>query len=322
MNCVGGAAVDSRKLIKFGKNSYVVSLPKEWVETNRLEKGAELFVEQKPGSVVISASRTGEKERVAKVSVDGKGQRELEIELTSRYKAGYTTLILEGKDLQVHIAAIKSFILNLAGAEIVEQSLNRIVVKDLIDIRQIALPTLISRIDMMVRSMFQDALAKEPVPGTVLRDRDKDVNRIQFLVARVTRNVLENPAIGNALDVSAVQAYYFDKVAWALERIGDYVKRINDELDGRSKARQERIKGNLREAYGLYLQTMKAYYAKDDVRAVKIHEEILNHIGAQSNLIQRVKDHSELRGIANVRNVLRDLRMILRATIEGNEAKP
>ncbi len=313
--------MDSRKLIKFGKNSYVVSLPKDWVEANRLEKGAELFVEQKPGSVVISAGRAEERERIVRVSVDSKELRELEIELTSHYKAGYTTLILEGKDLQAHIAAIKSFILNLAGAEIVEQSLNRVVVKDLIDIRQIALPTLISRIDMMVRSMFQDALAKEPVPADVLRDRDKDVNRIQFLVARVARNVLENPAVGNVLDVSAVQAYYFDKVAWALERVGDYVKRIDDDMLRAPKQTQTRLKERLKEAYEIYLETLKTYYARDATKAVKLHDELLNMIGAYAGHVAAAKDRDEIRAMENMKNITRDLRMVLRATIEAGEAK-
>ena len=39
-----------RKLMAFGNSSYVVSVPKAWVEKNRLKKGDVLVVDERPTS--------------------------------------------------------------------------------------------------------------------------------------------------------------------------------------------------------------------------------------------------------------------------------
>ena len=125
--------METRRLIKFGKNSYVVSLPKAWIEANRLEKGAALYLEQKPESVILFASQTRQPERILHLTCEGKRLQDLQTEITSYYKAGHTILIIDGKNLPEHIEAVRAFVHNLAGAEIVEQTRTRLVVKDLIE---------------------------------------------------------------------------------------------------------------------------------------------------------------------------------------------
>ena len=140
-----------RKLIKFGKNSFVVSLPKEWVDRNKLVKGAALYVDEQEGSLIITPSETVRDERAVIIQCDGKSLGVLENEFTSNYKAGYSTITFQGKGLAKIASKIKNYIHHFAGVEIIEQDLHKMIVKDLIDIEQIALPTLVNRMDMMVR---------------------------------------------------------------------------------------------------------------------------------------------------------------------------
>lgn len=308
--------MDIRKLIKFGKNSFVVSLPKDWVVANKLEKGSELFVEQKPGSVIITSSKATTEEHEGRINCDGKALTALETELTSCYKAGCTTIIITGKTLPEKAAEMKESIHYLAGAEIVEQDLHKIVIRDLIDIRQITLGALINRVDMMVRSMFQDTLSEEKVSAKVLRDRDKDVNRIQLLVARVARNVLEKPALGNILNLSPTEAFYYDRTAWTLERIGDYLKRVNDDILRCKPDAQNRLKTLLDKAYQKYLVTIKCYYTCAEARGLELHEEIRKMINEFSKHVRGAKDRDEVLALENIKNILRDLRIIQRITAE------
>ena len=46
--------MNKRKLIKFGKNSYVISLPKEWIEENKLGKGSEINLNKFDENLIIS----------------------------------------------------------------------------------------------------------------------------------------------------------------------------------------------------------------------------------------------------------------------------
>ncbi len=308
--------METRKLIKFGKNSFVVSLPKDWVKSNKLAKGSTLFLEQKPGSVVLTSTKVQIDERIGRVNCDNKSISALQTEITSLYMAGCTQLVMEGKKLAEVASELRDLIHDLAGAEVIEQSLNRIVVRDLIDIKQVALGTLINRMDMMVRSMFQDTLSEQGVDGAVLRDRDRDLNRLHLLVSRVTRRVLEKPSVGNLLGVAPNEAHYYDKISWALERIGDYLKRVAGDMERANKPLQKRLRKRLDEAYKYYLSTTKSYYNRTTDRALVLHEEIVQLLVQYTKHVYGARNPDEVIALENIKNVLRDLRIVLRATVE------
>jgi len=310
--------METRKIIKFGKNSFIVSLPKEWMVQHRLQKGSELHVETKPGAVEFSVAAVEPKEWTGRIDCKNKSISSLETELSCLYKRGCNTIVVEGEYLPEKVNEVRERLLKLAGMEIVEQDLHKIVVKDLIDIKQIMLPTLINRMDMMVRSMFQDTVSKEAVPSKVLHDRDKDVNRLQLLVARMMRIVFDNPNMAKTLKISVRMAHYYARIAWALERIADYVKRANGDMEASGKAARKRLKEFLNFVFQKYLATIKFYYKRDEKKAFELHEEIVGHLSVYTKHIYEAKETTEVLALENIKNVLRDLRIILRITAEIN----
>lgn len=308
--------MDTRKLIKFGKNSYVVSLPKNWVTANKLEKGANLFLEQRSGELLISPTNVVKEEKRAYISCDGKTQEELQTELFAYYKANYSLFIFEGKELQRVVIFLKRLLSNLSGVEIVELQLNRLIAQDMLDVRQILLSTLINRMDMMIRSMFQDVLSKEYIDSKVIDQRDQDVNRIQLLVARTVRGVFENPALGNLLSVTPLKAFYLSRVAWVLERVGDYIKRTNRQLPNVPKRYQEIVRDFLKRAYTKYLASIKAFNKRSAELAVKTHKEIIFELTCLNKKDEAYNNKSFLLVLENAKNIFRDMRVLLRSTIE------
>ncbi len=308
--------METRKIIKFGKNSFIVSLPKEWVAQHRLRKGSDLYVETKPGAVEFSVAETEPEEHVGRINCKDKSITNLETEISCLYKMGYDSIVVEGDCLPDKVNEVRELLLGLAGAEIVEQDLHKIVAKDLIDIKQIALPTLLNRMDMMVRSMFQDTLGDEAVPSQVLRDRDRDVNRLQLLVARMMRIVFDNPGMVGILKLSVRTAHYYARIAWALERIADYVKRANGDMEASGKGARKRLKEQLEVAFQKYLATIKVYYKGDAEKAFQLHDEIVKLLATFTRHVYAAKETTEVLALENIKNVLRDLRIILRITAE------
>ncbi|MDO8656313.1 MAG: AbrB/MazE/SpoVT family DNA-binding domain-containing protein, partial [Nanoarchaeota archaeon] len=47
--------MEYRKLISFGKSSFVVSLPKSWVIQNKLKKGDLIYMEENEGTLILGA---------------------------------------------------------------------------------------------------------------------------------------------------------------------------------------------------------------------------------------------------------------------------
>jgi len=306
----------TRRLIKFGRNSYVVSLPKEWVVQQQLEKGSELHVEEKPNSLIITTAATTQQELTSRIVADGKSHTLLETEVMGAYKAGATTILITGKELTKKVSELKKLINYLAGAEVIEQDLHKLVIKDLIDVRQVALPSLLNRMDMMIRSMFQDILNEESIPASVLRERDRDVNRLQMLIARVSRTVLENPTVGALLRLTPSDAFYQERIAWTLERIGDYLKRLEDDLLRGKAATRKRLKAHLTQAYEYYLATLRAYYQSEKEKALITHDEIRAKLGTFTKQVYSCENRDEVLALENIKNIVRDLRIILRITVE------
>ncbi len=308
--------MEKRKLIKFGSNSFVISLPRDWIAANKLKKGADLYLDEKPGSITVTPSSFSTEQKHAYLPCDGKTLQDIEIELLGYYKTNYSTFTIEGKTLPEHTAALKALLSNLTGVEIIEQHRTKIVAKDLLDVRQVTLPVLITRMDMMIRSMFQDALGEEEVSPDVLRERDRDVNRLHLLISRTVRGVYESPALGNILAVTPLDASYIGQVAWSLERVADYIKRIDDDMLRSPKNDRVVIKQLLKISFEQYLLTMKAYVKGDAELAVKTHADVLSQLTELTRHVLSTTRKDALLALENIKNVHRDLRIILRATIE------
>lgn len=313
--------MESRKIIKFGKNSFVVSLPREWLDANKLKKGDELFIEQRPESLLLSAARVVTEEKHAYINCDKKSGEELRVEILAYYTASYSTFIIEGRELSHHLSMIRQLLSNLSGVEIVEQERNRLVAKDMLDIQQIFMPVMISRMDMMLRSMFDDILSSESVPSDDLRQRDEDINRLQRLLMRKMRGVFENPALGAKLQVTPLKAYYYGQIGWAMERIGDYLKRLDGDMLRAPAKDREKIKKHVGFAYQKYLAAMKSYNAKSAELAVAVHNEAVTEIVHINKHLHETKSKDVMLAYENIKNIFRDLRIILRSTIEFPDVK-
>ena len=46
--------MDYRKLIAFGKNSFVISVPKQWIKQNKLNKGDLIYLDESGPNLILS----------------------------------------------------------------------------------------------------------------------------------------------------------------------------------------------------------------------------------------------------------------------------
>jgi len=307
----------TRKLIKFGTNSHVISIPKNWLETNKLKKGDELFVKMKPNEISFLVKESTNPRKIERINCDKINVWSMETKIISSYKANYDTIIFEGKELQKYAKEIKNILQRLPGIEIIEQSSNKIIAKDLIDINQITVSSMINRMDMLARSMFQDLVKDNPVKQLILKERDKELNRLNYLLTRTLRMAIETPIIASKLKTSTLEAYHVEKINWVLEKIGDYLKRIAGDIQ-RAKKDEKMIVLNLKDVYQKYLGTMKAYYKKDKETAVNIESRIRQSLKQITKLVISAEENNQMLAYENLKNILRDLKVINRSTIELN----
>jgi phosphate uptake regulator len=270
--------MDVRTIVKSGKASYTVAIPKDWIERNKLKKGDKLYIEEKgDNELVVStkyqASTVQQKEFV--INIDNKEQHCIHRELVSAYLNPYSIIVLRGKDLPKHIDFIKKEIAGLFALEIVDESSTKIVADSFIDIKTVSLDKLTRRIDNITRSMVLDTI--NMVTGDDIHElivnRDFDVNRITFLILKIIKTAFTDPSVKQALHISNLEALGYWELQIRIEKIADQAKRIARILSIVKKKKNADLPGLkklIEMIYQEYCTTMTLYYTKKSECAVML----------------------------------------------------
>lgn len=302
--------IDVRKLISFGKGSYIISMPKSWIEKNNLKKGDLISVNDGGFELTLSASQHEKKEDSKEIEIDAKGKslELLKAEIVSSYLNSYDTINILFDSNSKEAPRIKDIIRNLSGLEIMEQTLARIVAKNLININEISIANIIRRMDIITRAMIEDTILcyRGGCHYDSIYNRDIDVNRLYFLGYRVIKNAIKNPRIAKSLGIETWQLHSDSLMILSLEKIADRQKRIvrylcTANLDRATLADIDKAHTDISEAYN---SVMKLYYNRDKQAAFQV--EVTNKERASScdKILER---YTHAYGVPKSKNVKSNL---------------
>ena len=273
---------EPRRLIKFGNSSYVVSLPKEWVEKNNLKKGELVYMDYSKNKLVLSPMAQNYIEEEKKMTIETKSMniRSLRREILSAYSNNFNYFEINGNFSRETLDEIKSIISGLVGMEIVESSKTKIIAKDYLDIRAIELEKVIRRIDNTIRSMFEElrnGLESEKFRKNNFDEiykADDTLNSLFFLVCKLARKGLRDSEVTKLLKTNPEELSSYHWIAMNFENIGDELKRLarylkESNLKGKEK---ENLKNLCTDIESMYLMLMGAVYNKDKALAKDIME--------------------------------------------------
>ena len=265
-----------RKLISFGKGSYIISMPKSWIEKNNLKKGDLISVSDDGFELVLKASQEVQKPEIKEIDIDAKGKNMelLKAEIVSSYLNDYDTINILFDSNSKEAPRIKDIIRNLSGLEIMEQTSTRIAAKNLININEISIKNVIRRMDIITRAMMEDAIlcCSGQCTYDSIYHRDIDVNRLFFLGYRAIKNAMKNPRIAKSLGTEPWQLHSDTLIILRLEKIADSQKRIarylcTASLDRVTLAELDNLHTDIS---GAYKEVMKSYYNQEKQIAFQI----------------------------------------------------
>lgn len=271
--------MEFRKLIRFGKNSYVISIPKPWVEKNKLKKGDTIYINENLDGLQINVrekKKISEQIRAIIINTKAKALNQIQTEIVSAYLAGYNIMEIRGEDISKDAPKIKAILKELAGIELVEETSSKIVAKDLMNMEEISIKVLIRRIDLLIRGVIDDLIKSiDEDQYESIFQRDIEVNRLNYLTKRVIRFACDNEKIREKFKKKAIDLIGDWRISGYLESIGDCTKRIaralnKVELKPKGKKELENLFILLKKRY---LDVMKAYHTKDLNLTLKIELE-------------------------------------------------
>ncbi len=227
--------MEIRKVQITGGSSFVITLPKEWAEGQKIKKNDPLgLVVQPDGTLLVTRDIT-----------EGQFQREKVFDITSMeepallfrmlvgsYIAGFTTIRITSKSrLTASVSmVVRDFTQMAIGPEVVEETDSTIILKDLLNPAEMPFDNTIRRMFVIVKNMQLDAInALESRDQGLAEDviaRDNDVDRLHWLIARQTNIILKNASLARKMGISTnmvVNTYVISRI---IERIGDHAVRI------------------------------------------------------------------------------------------------
>jgi len=227
--------MEMRKVQITGGSSFTITLPKEWIIQMKIKKNDTLgLIPQSDGTLLISPNPSKEKiKRVKEFHIDEiQDVNYLFRLLLGAYIMGYNYIkILANNKLNPQFRdCVISFTQTAIGPEIVEETLNTITIKDLVNPIEMPFNKSIKRINILVRTMHEDVItALKKRDKNLAKDviyRDREINRRHWLIARQSNMVLQDIILARKMDVSLEEANHYFLISRHLERIGDHAVRI------------------------------------------------------------------------------------------------
>jgi phosphate uptake regulator len=231
--------MDKRKVMKLGSSSLVVSLPREWLDKFKVEKGDDIGFDIRTDGALILTPKSTEKmvdnEIEIIVSNDFEKGR-IERKLVAAYLGNFSKIRIkaETKFKKQQILEIRKKLSKLTGCQIIESSLNEMIIQNLLKIKDFDVNKGIYRAYLITLSMFKDTINSLKDLNIELMDGviqiDDDVDQFYFLILKQLRNVLLDFKLMNKLNLTPVDCLDYFMIMQRIEHIADHIVMIANRL--------------------------------------------------------------------------------------------
>lgn len=229
--------LEYRKIMALGA-SLVVTLPKPWTRSNRLNKGdkVSMKVQRDQTLLVTPGLVVHEPRRELNLFVDtGESENSLIRNIVAGFLDGYTSIKLTSSNF--FSIGQQRAIREVSGGlymMIVESKLSLITLEILLDESKTSIETSVERMHLVTYSMCGDILNSLQDPNIdrlkAVISLEDDVDHLTFLVLRLIRLAAMRPSLASQFGLSSIDCLDLQTIVHRIERIADHVTIIADSL--------------------------------------------------------------------------------------------
>lgn len=210
-------------------SSIFVSLPKDWIKLNKLDKGNTVLVEMGNNNelAVYPSGTESEEERQVVIAYPARYDQNIVNEITGAYLLGYDIIRVKNNSSISYDnrETIKNVIGRLVGLEIVDEDTSNITAQFLLDATTLDPEKILYRMSSIVAGMYKDTFAsltrRDPNLLKIIMRRDDEVDRQYFLLVRLIRSAVMNQKLAGKLNLSSMDILDYRIAANLIERAGD-----------------------------------------------------------------------------------------------------
>ncbi len=235
---------ETRKLQFTGGSTYIISLPKRWIDQNQLKKGSVIKLREEEGgllSIIPSELSVQQTQDEAVIKVDPKDPPDAIIRKTvSSYLVGYNMIRIKA-DKQKQLSAkqrheLKNFSRHmLVGTEIVTDTPQELTLQVLLSYPELSVQSALRRMSIITASMQKDAItALKEADGQHAKEvltTDNEVDRFNLYIVRQLKTAIQNPRIIKEIGLqNARDCLGYRLVTKAVERTADHAANIAENV--------------------------------------------------------------------------------------------
>jgi phosphate uptake regulator len=230
--------METRKIMALGKSSLVVSLPKNWVDSNGLEKGdmLSLAVQGDLSLLIQPAFRVKDEGRRIEVELEESVSSDSIFRIViGCYLNGYNDIVLNSSNIfsvkqqQAIREVVKSLYLRILSS-----NASSVTLQTLMNESMANLLDGIERMHLITVSMCYDVLrAMQSWDLELARSvvaLEEDVDQFMFYLLRLIRSAAIDPALANHLKIDMLDCLDYQTLVDLIERVADNVHNTANSL--------------------------------------------------------------------------------------------
>ncbi len=314
-----------RRVMSLGRSSLVISLPKNWIQLNELNKGDVVsFALQRDRSLIIypgAKKKTETKETTLRIDPN-EDELLIMMKIVGCYLNGYSgiTLISEKVFPVPQIKAIRKAA-GMLYLRIMESNSKGVFIQTLMDETKADLNQTVQRLHLISQSMGEDAIKslknKDIALAKAVFSLDDDVYHFVYFLLRVLRDAVQGSVLANEFRIDPLECMDYQTLVYMMRDVADNSAEVARHVIMLSGIQQDIpenvlelmfIAGN--EALNLYVKAVDTFFSKDVSKSVEILRQregiakLDSEIAARA-FAEKQKNEQLICGICSIRDSIK-----------------
>jgi len=315
----------TRKMQLSGGSTYIISLPKNWIEDLKIKVGENVMIVKNSNNSLTLFPREKSEQKKKSTAVIPSSQKDsgefIKRKIIAAYLAGYKTVKIKTKGMRIpseHSKSVRDLVRSaMIGTEIVESSSESIVIQVLTRLPELSFDTALKRMYLMASNMVRESIEALEKTDTIHADEisnmDDEVDRFSLYMRRNLVLAVGNESVLQDMGLrKPSDCLGYRTVVSRIERIADHasliakrIKFIEDEIEPKITSK---IKSLSEKSLEVFEESITAMQEHDFEKAERVAEKVNHVIDEEKQIMSKIKETEK--NVTIIRFVLEDLRRI------------
>jgi len=287
----------------------LVSLPKEWIDANNLDKTNQVEIETNQNNLSIRTQLSKRPSKEIEISYPLPKGESIVPTITGAYLLGFDIIRIVSKS-PISFSdreSVRGSMRRLVGMEIIDEDATNISVQFLLDETSVNPQNILKRMSSIALGMFSDVVSSletgDKTNLQTIANRDAEINRQYFLLVRLIRSTIMDTRLAGVYNLENIDILDYRIAANTLEIAGDTVVELSESLikSNLSKIELKKLYGFAKDIEEIQTKSIESFISND--RSLAINAITLQ----RSNLAKISKIRSSLESKKQISLALFDL---------------